>query len=55
MQPYDQVIQKKLAVDEDCAIGLENLAGPTTAAPKMSRVIAGNMACRGAHRRTPQL
>jgi len=55
MQPYDQVIQKKLAIDKDCAVGLENLTGPTTAAPKMSRIVAGNMACRGTHRRVTQL
>jgi hypothetical protein len=55
MQPYDQVIQEKLAVNEGCGIALKNLAGPTTAAPKMSRVVAGNMAYRGTHRRAPQL
>jgi hypothetical protein len=55
MQPNDQVIQKKLAVDQGCAIALENLAGPAAAAPKMSRVVAGKMVCRGTHRRAPQL
>jgi hypothetical protein len=55
MQPNDQVIQEKLAVDEVCGIALENLADPTAAAPKMNGVAGGNMVYHSAHRRMSQL
>jgi hypothetical protein len=55
MQPNDQIIQIKLAINEDRAMAHEDPAGPTTAASNMCRVVPGNVVGHRAHRHTAQL